>query len=173
MQAIVDFFNQPFFIILSGLATLATVLAVATVVYLTLRGVLPVWYRLGMGLSRRKIAVFANTEFDDLKQLLLDSGLFREANIVKIDHGSLKKAEGLTVFLVHWKSFAADIDAILSLKKDAAALIVYAPQAEGFISDKGVLARINEARNATIVNFRGRLLNDVLVSLLTTGYQAK
>jgi hypothetical protein len=36
-----------------------------------------------------------------------------------------------------------------------------------------VLARINEARNATIVNFRGRLLNDVLVSLLTTGYQAK
>ena len=76
------------------------------------------------------------------------------------------------MFLVHWKSFASDIDAILSIKQDATALIVYAPQAEGFI-DSAPLAKINQARNSIVVNFRGRLLNDILVSLITTGYKVK
>lgn len=172
MQTIVDFFNHPVFIILGGISTLVTLIAVLYGIYLFAKGIFPVWYRLGMGLSRRKIAVFAEIEFDGLKNMLVDSGLFQKANVIKIDKGSIKKAEGMTLFLMHWKSFESDLDDILRIKKDSAALIIYAPQNEGFI-DKAVLEKINRERNSIIVNLRGRLLNDILTCMITTSYEKR
>jgi hypothetical protein len=168
-QYIVQFFNHPFFIVLGGIATLFSVIGVVVVAVLVIRGVFPVWYRLGLGLSNRKIAVFANSEFEALKSMLVDSKLFREKNIVRIDKKELKKAQPFSLLLVHWKPFASEMDSILSLKRDNAALIIYAPQNEGFV-DKEMLEKINIERNAIIVNFRGRLLNDILTSMITTSY---
>jgi len=172
MQIIIDFFNHPFFIVLGGISTLLTLIATLFIVYLFIKGIFPVWYRLGMGLSRRKIAVFAENELDGLKNMLVDSGLFQKANIIKIDKSSIKKAEGMTLFLVHWKSFESELDDILRIKKDSAALIIYAPQNEGFI-DKAILEKINLERNSIIVNFRGRLLNDILTCMITTSYEKR
>ncbi len=170
MQAFVAFFEHPIFIVLGGLSTLLTLIAAAYAIYLFVKGIFPVWFRLGIGLSRRKIAIFADNEFAGLNRLLVDSGLFQEANVIKIDKGSIKKAEGMTLFLVHWKSFGEEIDKILGMKNDSTALIVYAPQNEGFI-DKAIMERINGERNSIVVNLRGRLLNDILVSMITTGYK--
>ncbi len=172
MQPIVDFFDHPFFIVLGGISTLVTLIAIAFAVYLFIKGIFPVWLRLGMGLSRRKIAVFAEKEFDGLKSMLVDSGVFHKANVIKINKGAIKKAEEITLFLVHWKCFEAEIDDILRMKKDSTALIVYAPQSEGFI-DQASLGKINQERNSIVVNLRGRLLNDVLLSMITTGYKGK
>jgi hypothetical protein len=58
----------------------------------------------------------------------------------------------------------------LSEKKDGTALLIYAPQEEGFISKEDI-AKINQHRNAIVVNFRGRLLNDIMISLITTSYE--
>lgn len=172
MQAVVAFFDHPIFIVLGGLSTLLTLIAAVYVIYLFVRGIFPVWYRLGMGLSRRKIAIFADNEFDGLKNMLVSSGLFQESNVLRIDRGSIRKAAGMTLFLVHWKSFETEIEKILGMKDDSTALIVYAPQEEGFI-DKAIMGRINQERNSIVVNLRGRLLNDVLVSMITTGYKTK
>lgn len=172
MQGIFDYFNHPLFIILSGLITLLVLLDVSYTIYLIVKGIIPVWIRLGRGLSKRKIAVFAEEEFDSLKSMLVDSGIFLESNVVKIDRNSIKKAEDLTLFLVHWKSFEPELENILKMKKDSAALVIYAPQSEGFI-DKTALEELNQHRNTIIVNFRGRLLNDILVSMITTGYKMK
>ncbi len=170
MQALNDFFNQSFFVIFGGVSTVLTLLAALYAVYLVLKGVIPVWFRLGMGLSRRKIAVFAENEFDDLKGMLEDSGLFQRGNILKVEKNAIRKAEGTTLFLVHWKSFESELEKILAMKKNSTALIVYAPQSEGFI-EKASMERINNERNSIVVNLRGRLLNDVLVSMITTGYK--
>jgi len=85
MQTIVDFFNHPIFIVLGGISTLITLIAVLYGIYLFARGIFPVWYRLGMGLSKRKIAIFAEKEFDDLRDMLFESGLFLKENIIKIE----------------------------------------------------------------------------------------
>jgi len=172
MQAIITFFDHPIFIVLGGLSTLLTLIAAVYAIYLFVRGIFPVWYRLGMGLSRRKIAIFAENEFDGLKSMLVGSGLFQESNVIKVDKGSIRKAAGKTLFLVHWKSFEGEIEKILGMKDDSTALIVYAPQYEGYI-DKTVMEKINQERNSIVVNLRGRLLNDVLVSMITTGYKTK
>jgi hypothetical protein len=149
------------------------VLALSYTVYLVSIGVIPVLIRLGMGLSKRKIAVFAEDEFDSLKSMLVDSGIFKESNVVKIHKNSLKKAEDMTLFLVHWKSFESEIEDILQIKKDPVALVVYAPRSEGQI-DLAILEKINNQRNTIVANFRGRLLNDILTSMITTGiYKTK
>lgn len=172
MQTIVDFFNHPVFIVLGGISTLITLIAVLYGIYLFARGIFPVWFRLGMGLSKRKIAIFAEKEFDDLRGMLVESGLFQKENVIKIEKQSIKKAQGMTLFLMHWKSFEGEIEKILEMKNLETALIVYAPQSEGFI-DKPMMERISQERNSIVVNLRGRLLNDILVSMITTGYKTK
>lgn len=172
MQAIIDFFNHPVFIVLGGISTLITLVAVLYGIYLFARGIFPVWFRLGMGLSKRKIAVFAEKEFGDLRDMLIESGLFQKENVIKIEKQSIKKAQGMTLFLMHWKSFEGEIEKILEMKNLETALIVYAPQSEGFI-DKPMMERISQERNSIVVNLRGRLLNDILVSMITTGNQTK
>lgn len=169
---ILVFFNSPFFIIVGGFSTIAMVAGFLYTVYLILCGVLPVWYRLGIGLSKGKIAIFASSEFSSLHSMLVDSGIFKEKNIVQINKNELKKAVDKNIFLIHWKDFADKIDDILNIKKDSTALIIYAPQNEGRI-DQSILDRINEHRNTIIVNLRGRLLNDVLTSLITVSYERK
>lgn len=172
MQIFVDVFNHPVFIVLGGISTLITLVAVLYGIYLFVRGIFPVWYRLGMGLSKRKIAVFAENEFDDLRDMLVESGLFQKENVIKIEKQSIKKAQGMTLFLMHWKGFESEIEKILEMKNLETALIVYAPQGEGFI-DRSIMERISQERNSIVVNLRGRLLNDILVTMITTGNKTK
>lgn len=141
-------------------------------VYLTVIGIFPIWYRLGLALSRRKIAIFADDQYNHLRDLLVDSKIFRSKNILRIDKMSIKKAESISILLVHWKSYSGEFDRILKVKKDSDALIIYAPQDEGRLS-KETLSKINLERNSLIVNFRGRLLNDILTCMITTPYEKK
>jgi len=48
----------------------------------------------------------------------------------------------------------------------------HAPKIEGDI-DKDMLYKINQERSSTVVNFRGRLLSDILISMITTSYKTK
>jgi hypothetical protein len=170
MSELETLFSHPFFIILSGFITLAMILGFITALYFMIRGVFPVLYRLGVGLSKRKIAIFATDELDDLKKILINSGIFRASNIIPITPNSLEDAEGISLFLVHYKPFKDKIETIIDNKKKGTAIIVYAPKHEGYI-DSPILEKINAKRDTTIVNFRGRMLNDILVSMITTAYK--
>jgi len=125
-------------------------------------------YRLGIALSKRKIAIFAESDgLNNLKNILVDSKLFREKNILQIDRNSIRKAEGESLLLLHWESFKDRLDDVLEIKKDAAALIVYAPTEGGKIDDDA-MKKISDHRNIIVVNFRGRLVNDVLACMMTS-----
>ena len=117
---------------------------------------------------QRKITIFAvGDSYNNLRSVLIDSKLFKEKNINTIDKNSISKAENESLLLMHWKSFQDSLDDILSSKRDTAALIVYAPTEEGPI-DKESMGKISKHRNVTVVNFRGRLVNDVLVCMMTS-----
>ena len=123
-----------------------------------------------MGLSKRKIAILAEDQSTDLRDLLVDSRLFSGKNIILVGKESLKKAETATIILVHWEPFKSQIDQILEIKKDSDALIIYAPQKEGFIDNED-MAKLTSQRHTIIVNFRGRLLNDIYTTMITTSYE--
>lgn len=172
MNELIEFFNHPFFIIVGGLSTLIAIVSFLYGVYIVINGVLPVWIRLGKSLSNKKIAIYSENDFDSLKGLLIDSGLFRDKNIEKITNDSLAKGERHTMMLVNYSDFKDKIEEILKYKKDSDALIIYAPHSAGSI-EHSLMHKINENRNSIVVNMRGRLLNDILTSMITTTYEKR
>ena len=172
VQQIAAFFNSDFFVIFWWISSVVVIISVLYIWYLVFRWIVPVLYRLWMALSKREIAVFATTEYASLKNMLDSSWIFRVNNIHQILPNSLSDADQKTIFLVHWKDFKDKIDIILAKKKSNTALIIYAPQNEWIIEPRD-RDEINSHPNTTIVNFRGRLLNDILVSMITTSYSKK
>ena len=161
------FFDAPFFAIIGGLTIIASIITSGYSLYLIIKGILPVWFRLGKGLSSSQIAIFSKTQQDDLESMLIDSKIFRKKNLLRITaKESVHSVEKAKVLLVHWADFKEDLEHIFKLKKDATALIIYAPSSEGRIDDSN-MEKINMYRNAVVVNFRGRLMNDILTSLVT------
>ena len=149
-------------------------IGLAVTIYLILTGLGLTFYRLGRGLSKRKIAVFAKAdEQSTLASMLVSSNLFKNSRIVSITTpDGISAAESLDVFLVHWPDFQASINEIMNLKKDPTALIVYAPISGGRIPDD-VMDKLNAKRNVSVCNMRGRLMSDIVLSMMTTGYEQK
>lgn len=167
MDVILGIFNVAGYIS-TGIVIVTFILAIVT----WFKGILPAVLRLGNGLAKRKIALFAKPEdSESLKTLLTDSGLFNERNIICITKSmDFGKAEKATLFLVYWPDWKTDIDDILQKKDDGTALVVYAPQDLGRVPDEDA-KKINGQRNSILTNFRGRLLNDIVASMITTGYK--
>lgn len=136
------------------------------------KGIFPALLRLGNGLAKRKIAIFAKGDnLNSLKKLLLDSRLFGEKNLIEVtSKNDFGRAEQATLYLVFWHDWQDEIDVILKQKVDSTALVIYAPQALGFIP-KESMSKLGEKRNTAITNFRGRLLNDIVSSMITTSYE--
>lgn len=150
----------------------ATIIAIGAgiwAVILWARGITPVLIRLGNGLAKRKIAIFAKDEtLRSLEALLHDCKLFSKTNIIPIgSSGDIGKAESASVYLLNWMDFRDDVDQILRLKKDQTPLVVHAPP--GAIP-QDQMAKLANARNVAVCNFRGRLLNDLVTSMITTSY---
>ncbi|MEM8532084.1 MAG: hypothetical protein AAGF95_14660 [Chloroflexota bacterium] len=147
-------------------STIIVIISSITGVVLWARGILPVLLRLGNGLANSKIAVFARADnLSSIKNLLLDSGLFLEKNIVEIStKKDMGRAEGISLYIASWSDWENEIDAILSQKGDKTALMIYAPP--GSIPPDQ-MANLDEKRNVAVANFRGRLLTDIIVSIIT------
>ncbi len=163
--------------LLAFIGVIETIVLVIGIVWgfiLWTRGVFPALYRLGNGLARRKIAIFAKTEnFNSLNNLLIDSGLFSKSNICHIakkeDIGACEKS---TLYLVYWHDFSDSLDEILRKKPDNCPLVVYSPKNQ-FPIPQDQVEKIDGHRNTALSNFRGRLLNDIVTSLITTSYERK
>lgn len=158
--------------IVGFIETLLLLLGLVVAVTLWTKGIFPVLLRLGNGLARRKIAVFAmGDNVSSLKGLLLDSQLFSQRNILEITKKEdVGIAEQATLYLVYWHDWADQIGEILDRKPDGCALIVYAPRALGPIPE-AKMKKLDEHRNTIVTNFRGRLLNDIVGSMITTSYE--
>ena len=160
--------------ILNYIGYISTIIVVASVVMsvvLWVKGILPVLLRLGNGLAKRRIAIFAKDEnLNSLKNLLVQSELFDEENILEITKKEdVGVAECATVYLVFWHDWTMDIESILQQKRDKDALIIYAPRSLGPIPEEQ-MENLDSKRNTAVTNFRGRLLNDVITAMITTSY---
>jgi len=158
--------------VVGTIETILLVILLTRTIVLWCKGISPVLYRLGNGLANRKIAIFAKGDNRaSLKSLLMDSELFKEKNICEISGiHDIGKAEDASVYLVFWQDWAGHIDEILGMKPDKCALVVYAP----YNMEKIPVEQMNNLdgkRHTSVTNFRGRLLNDVVTSMITTPYE--
>jgi hypothetical protein len=139
-------------------------------IYGIVAGIIPSLVRLGKSLSSRKIAVLASGENQSaIINLLSDARFIRKKLLIGINGvRELERAADAGLLIVEWSDWHNDIDTILALKKPRTALIVYARPGS---VPPAVLTLLDSKRNTLITNFRGRLLNDVFVSMVTTGYE--
>ena len=163
--------------ILNIIGTITTIWGVITLLWVIvtwLTGLLPAILRLGNGLARRKISIFAKPDnLVSLRDLLIDSGLFWKENVVEVTKkDDFGKSEGSTLFLVYWPDWKDEILQIRDKKRDNEALVIYAPKSKDPIPEE-IMAELDKVRNVTVVNFRGRLLNDMVIGMITTGYTKK
>lgn len=178
METIYNFFNHPFFIIFGGITATLVILGFFINILFWILGIAPLLKRLGYGRWFRKIVIVAdNDHYHSLKRDLVDSGIFREKNISHISSQTLSKVKDHNLLLIHYQSFnEATIKSILAYKKSNAGMIFYYP---GFSPRDGkeipndLRDQISNTENTTIVNFRGRLLNDIITTLITTSYGKK
>lgn len=177
LNDIYNFFDAPFFVVVGGITTILALVTLIGTIYTLARGNFPVWYRVGIGLRRRKIGVFATENYDNLKDLLKDTKLFVARNIEKVTELDIDKAASYDIFLVSWEDSKDIIEKIVNLKTDKIPLIVYAPYQKN-APDKGrvdenSMELINSKRNSVVVNLRGRLLNDIFTAVITSSFEKK
>ena len=140
-------------------------------------GVFPLFLRLGFGRWSRKIKIVAKDEvYNSLRTDLIDTGIFRDKNIDQITNKSFAKIKDASLVLVHYQSFTEDeIKTILSHKKSGSGFVFYFPE---FSPPENVISRemmkiINDEQFTTVVNMRGRLMNDIVATLLSTSYEKR
>ena len=149
--------------------------AVGYGIYLWARGSLPALIRLGSGLARRRIAIFAKpASLESLTALLADSRLFRSTNMIGIPtRNDFGRADSASVLLIHFPDWEQnELESIVSNKPDSTPLVVYAPQSAGRVPDE-FIQLLESQRNVVLTNFRGRLLNDIVISLITSSYEKR
>jgi hypothetical protein len=176
ITTVLNFFSHPFFTVVGGLFTIAAVAALLLSIVYWLLGISPLLWRLGLGRWLRSIAVLADANtFASLKADLVASGVFREKKITHIPKEHLAKVNNHSLLLTNYQSFSEEeIKQILESKKSTAGLVIYFPEfnSSNRIPDN-LLQLIGSKENTTVVNFRGRLLNDIMTTLITTSYEKR
>lgn len=153
-------------------ATVIVITAAIVKAYRYLRGIVPVGMRIGNGLSKRQIALFARGEhLQTIKNVVLRSSLFQERNLIEISSlAEFDSHEDADFFIVYYADWKDHFHKILTAKKEQMPLLVYSPTSDPRI-DAGVMQEIDLKRNTAVSNFRGRLLNDIFTAMITTNYE--
>jgi hypothetical protein len=168
-KQIIDFFSHPIFAIVGGFTVIIAVFNLFYRIIFTIIGVSPIIIRIGKGIWRRKIGIIGNVEaFSTLSSCIIESGIFKKNNVVHIPIETLDKSKSYSVLLVDWESSKEHIDNILINRKNHnTAIIVFAKS--GTIP-QDMMPTIANNSNTVVVNFKGRLINDLLNSLITTSF---
>lgn len=129
-------------------------------------------WRFGLALFKKKIAIVAsNDDYRDLKEDLADSGLIKEDNIIRVSDKHLTKAQDALLLIVVYEYLDKEhFRTIVSRKNARCGLIVYYPPERGRVSPED-MAILSKTAFTALCNFRGRLVNDVLLMMLSTSFK--
>ncbi len=169
MEEIIHFCSNPLFEIMGAITTILMFISFVYGIACWFFCITPIAFRFGIGLQKREVAIFGNDKaFGELKECLTDARIFKEKNIIHIRDNNIDKAKDKTFFLVDWSSLDNNIGMIFNVRKNhQTPVIIYAKP--GSIP-QDIMSDIANRTNTIVVNFKGRLLNDILTALVTTNY---
>ena len=169
LKSLIIFFDHPLFSIIGGLSFIFSALIIFyRLVCIGLR-ISPLVFRIGNALWRRKVAIIGNTEsFSTLKDCIVNTGIFKKNNVIHIPIGNIEKLKTYTLLLVDWESSGNNIDEIFLVRKNHNTAVVIFAKPSCIPPEK--MFEIANKSNTVVVNFKGRLLNDILSSIITTSF---
>lgn len=129
-------------------------------------------WRFGLALYGKKILIVASDEdYHDLEEDLSDSGLIKRKNIQRVSDKQISKTkDALLLIVVYGYLDKEGFREIINGKSSRCGLIVHCPPEKGRIDDdeKKLLGK---TAFTTLCNLRGRLVNDVLLMMLSTSFK--
>ena len=178
---ILEIMNDITIVVINVVGSVTILVAIAMFFYTVLGwffGVAPMIKRFGLVRWFRKIYILAEGDmYDDLKKDLEDSGVFRKRNIFKITKNHLLDVKDIDFALIHYQSFTKNtVKQILKDRKPKAGFVFYYPEFDpqnGKMIPRDMIKLINKHQFTTVVNFRGRLINDLVTTLLSTSYDKR
>ncbi|HEV7347516.1 hypothetical protein [Telluribacter sp.] len=172
IQLIINFFNHPVFIIVGGLTVVFAAIGIIYRIACITLGVTPLVFRIGKAIWRRKVAIIASAEsYASLKDCITDTDIFKKDNVIHISLDNIDKVKEFTILLVDWETSSHHIDHIFIARKNHATAVIIFAKAGSIPHEK--MGEIANKSNTVVVNFKGRLLNDILNSLITTSFNGQ
>ena len=169
MELILKIFNSPIFTLWWWITTLIVLFWILVRIILRIFNISPIVFRLWNALLKRNVAIFwSDSAFDELKEILTESSIFKTNKIVHIRKSNLEKAKDFSLYLIDWESNEIDIDKIISLRKNHHVWIVVFAKPRSI--DVKNMDMLTNCANTIIVNARWRLINDMFTLLITTKY---
>lgn len=176
----IDFFKSIFNLLsnfFGCIETICTGLGIAAGLAIfagSLAGVTQAMCRFGLALCAKRIVVIAGSDdFIDIKHDLVNSGLIKEKNIQHITNRHLDEVQSaLLVIIVYGYLEYEEFSAVARGKKTQCGLIVYCPPEKGRIDSQG-MNLLSMIPFTALCNFRGRMVNDVLLMMLSTSFKRK
>lgn len=169
IQPIVDFFNHPIFIIVGGITVVFAAIGIIYRIVCIVLGISPLVFRIGKALWRRKVAIIGSAEaYSSLKECITDTDIFKKENVIHISIDNIDKAKDHTLLIVDWETSSNQIDHIFSARRNHNTAVIIFAKAGSIPHEK--MSEIANKSNTVVVNFKGRLLNDILNSLITTSF---
>lgn len=158
--------------LVGDIMTLGSIIAAAVVAYCAITGILRALWRFGLGVAWRKVHIIADADVrDELRSDLIGSGIIKKRNIATRTKGMTGNLKGACMFILDYEYLGEDeVLKILSNKDFNSGALVYAKPG---IIPEGVLDKLNTYQHVSVVNFRGRLVNEALLLLLSTSFTRK
>jgi len=158
--------------IVGSLCTIAFIIGGIISVIFWVKGVSKPLWRLGLGLSRRKVTIVASSDdCESLSNTLAKSDLFSKKNIACVTSPSdVRDLCNANLILLKLSDSSITLENILKNKKPDAALVVYAKLGEIKTTQWELL---DLHRNVSVTNLRGRLMTDLLNAMMTTSYEKR
>jgi hypothetical protein len=172
LQSIINFFNHPFFIIIGGSTIVLSAFGILYRIACIAFGITPLVLRIGKAIWLRKVGIIGSIEaFSSLKDSITDTNLFKTKNVFHIPLDNIEKVRDYTILLVDWESVGSQIDQVFSKRRSYNTAVLIFAKPGTIPQDK--MNEIANKSNTVVVNFKGRLLNDILNSLITTSFDGQ
>ena len=169
MQYIISWCNHPLFAIFGAVTTIFIFFGFIYGIVCWVFCITPIAFRFGIALQKREVVIFGDSDaFNNLRDCLVDSKIFKNKSIIHVPSNNIDKAKDKTIFLIDWSTAGKDIEEIFAARKNHQTPVVIYAKPSTIPQDK--MTDIANRANTVVVNFRGRLLNDILTSLVTTSY---
>lgn len=129
-------------------------------------------WRFGLALYGKKIMVVSGSnDYRDLEEDLSSSGLIKRKNVLHISDKQLSKTrDALLLIVVYGYLNNDDFQNVVRNKSARCGLIVHCPPEKGRIAAEE-MELLSKSAFTALCNFRGRLVNDVLLMMLSTSFK--
>jgi hypothetical protein len=151
---------------------LSYVLLIISALIIWAQGAIKPLYRLGFGLSKRSISILADGRtYNEIATDLKNTKIFKDKLIERLAKPTDISRKDLVIISPSFFDGQSQedvnealLECIKNQKETSSALLIYTV----IWLDNNVKDAINKESNTILVNMRGRLVNDVLATLMTT-----